>query len=69
MTYKLKPSQHGFEIVDGPYTGRKYLPDQVYAEIPPGHEDRFERADKASVTQMPTSKKPSAKGRIEDERA
>lgn len=67
--YKLKANSPAFEIVDGPLAGRKYLEGQVYAEIPPGYEHRFERADKATVTQIPTSKKLTAKSRIEDERA
>jgi hypothetical protein len=69
MTYKLKPGAHAIEIVDGPLAGRRYLPDQVYAEVPPGYEDRFERADKAPLVQMPKRGKPPAKDRIADERA
>jgi hypothetical protein len=66
MTYKLKPGQTGFEIVDGPLAGRRFLPGEVYPEVPPGDEDRFERAEKAPVVQMP---KRAKSGRIEDESA
>jgi hypothetical protein len=67
MTYKLKSGQPGFEIVDGPLAGHRYVPDQVYDEIPPLESDRFERAEKATVTQL--KQKPIARARIEDERA
>ncbi len=42
--FRLKKTSAAFEIVDGPLAGRKYLPGQTYAEIPPEHRDRFELA-------------------------
>ncbi len=71
MTYKLKPGQPGIEVVDGPFAGRRYVSDQVYAEIPPGEEHRFERADLAPVVPINANARP-AKGKarsIEDESA
>jgi hypothetical protein len=69
MTYRLKPGQPGMEVVDGPFAGRKYHPDQVYDEIPPSEAERFERTDKAPVVPMPKRERAAAKGRIEDESA
>jgi hypothetical protein len=69
MTHKLKSGQPAFESVDGPFAGRRFVPDFVYAEIPPGEEHRFERADKATVTQIPNRGKAAAKAPIENERA
>lgn len=40
--YKLKQTEPPFEIVDGPFAGRKYDRKGTYAEIPPGYESRFE---------------------------
>lgn len=40
--YILKPGQETFQVVDGPYENRQYLPGVVYADIPPGEEARFE---------------------------
>jgi len=42
MPYRLKPTEPPFEIVDGPFAGRKYNRKGVYTEIPPGYENRFE---------------------------
>ena len=71
MTFRLKPGQHAIEVVDGPFAGRRYLPEQVYAEIPPGEEHRFERADLAPVVPINANARPArSKARaIEDESA
>lgn len=39
--YKLKPNVPGFEIVDGPFAGRKFEPGVVYEDIPGSFKDRF----------------------------
>ncbi len=67
--FKLKPGQHAIEIVDGPFAGRKYFPDQVYAEIPAGEEARFEHTDKAQVVSIPKRERAATKGRLEGESA
>jgi len=42
MSYKLKPTEPPFEIVDGLFAGRKYDRKGIYTEIPPQYADRFE---------------------------
>jgi hypothetical protein len=69
MSYKLKPGQHAIEVVDGPFAGRKYLPDQAYAEVPPEEEHRFERTDKAPVVQIKRGGRVLPARGIEDETA
>lgn len=32
--YKLKPNVPDFEVVDGPFAGRKYKAGNVYQEVP-----------------------------------
>jgi len=45
MPYRLKATEPPFEVVDGPFAGRKYDRAGTYAEIPPGQEDRFEEPE------------------------
>lgn len=69
MTFKLKKGEPAFEAVDGPFAGRRYVPDFAYVEVPPGEEHRFERADKATVTPLNNRGKTAAKAQPPDERA
>ncbi len=39
--YKLKPNVPDFEIVDGPFAGRKYKAGETYKEVPPGEKNKF----------------------------
>jgi hypothetical protein len=41
--YRLKTTSAAFEIVDGPFAGRKYLHGKTYAEVPPQEKDKFEK--------------------------
>ncbi|MDN3515366.1 MAG: hypothetical protein NG747_13340 [Candidatus Brocadia sp.] len=40
--YRLKPNTPDFEVVDGPFAGRKYKAGKVYAEIPAEDRHRFD---------------------------
>lgn len=42
MSYKLKANVADFEVVDGPFAGRKFVAGQIYAEIPAGEKAKFE---------------------------
>ena len=42
MPYRLKENIPDFDVVDGPFAGRRYRRGEIYAEIPPTEEDRFE---------------------------
>ena len=55
MAYKLKKNQPEFDVVDGPFAGKKYRHNERYDEVPPGDKDRFEvvkkpRQNKAVAT-------------------
>ncbi len=39
--FQLKTGQEAFTPVEGPFAGRKFVPGQPYAEIPPGTSGRF----------------------------
>ncbi|MDG6005551.1 MAG: hypothetical protein E3K29_06840 [Candidatus Brocadia sp.] len=40
--YRLKPNVPDFEVVDGPYAGRKYTSGQIYNEIPAEERHKFD---------------------------
>ena len=42
MAYKLRKNKPEFDVVDGPFAGKKYRHNESYAEVPPGGKDRFE---------------------------
>ncbi len=42
MPYKLKANVESFEVVDGPFAGRKYVSGEIYEEIPAAEKGRFE---------------------------
>lgn len=42
MTYTLKKGMENFQVVDGPFAGRKFVRGKVYGEVPPQEENRFE---------------------------
>lgn len=39
--YELKPNIADFEVVDGPFTGRKYKAGVLYREVPPEESHKF----------------------------
>lgn len=43
--YKLKPNVPDFEMVDGPFAGRKYKAGQSYNEVPLECDSRFVLVD------------------------
>lgn len=51
--YKLKPGQEQFQVVDGPYEGRRYQPDMVYQDIPPEEAHRFDLVETEAATAAP----------------
>ena len=60
MAYRLKPNVENFEVVDGPFADRRYVSGEIYTEIPPGEESKFdaiapaeELANKRSRTEKP----------------
>jgi len=42
MKYKLKPGVESFEVVDGPFAGKKFLRGKVYEKIPREEKGKFE---------------------------
>jgi len=42
MKYRLKPGFPDITCVDGPMALRTYRAGELYTEIPPGYEDRFD---------------------------
>jgi hypothetical protein len=60
MPYNLKPTEPPFEVVDGPFAGRKYDRKGIYAEIPPQYAERFEPFLQSSeAAKQPVSHLPS----------
>ena len=46
--YKLKKGIENFQVVDGPFTGRKFAKDREYSEkeVPPEEKTKFEKIKK-----------------------
>ena len=40
--YILKPGQERFQVVDGPFENRSFLPGVIYSEIPPEEAHKFD---------------------------
>ena len=55
--YRLKKNQEEFEVVDGPFEGRRYRHGETYRKIPPGERHRFEQI----TTEAPQTKKNGRK--------
>jgi len=47
MKYRLKPSEPDITCVDGPMALRSYRAGEVYTEIPPECEGRFEPVEES----------------------
>ena len=60
MSYKLKPGQENFEMVDGPYAKRMYEKGCAYSvtDIP---ETEIHRFSEINETQLPLPMAPEAK--------
>ena len=63
MGYRLKGES--FEVVDGPFAGKKYLRGVEYAEIPPTEKGRFEEVKAAKAVAKPAGK-PKAEVKKKD---
>lgn len=40
--YRLKPGVESFDVVDGPYAGRRFVRGLTYTDIPPEEKHKFE---------------------------
>lgn len=56
MSYILKTGVESFVVVDGPFAGRKYKRDQVYAEIPPQEKKKFVKQRSKPAAKQKTKK-------------
>ena len=45
MSYKLKPNEADFEVVDGDFAGRKFEAGKIYNDIPENEVHKFETAE------------------------
>lgn len=79
MRYRLKKGVEAFQIVDGPFAGRKYERGKTYKEVPPREHHRFEEAgpeaaegtlktEDSQTSSAPKGKRPLNLKRVEDER-
>jgi len=59
MAYQLKKSVEGFQVVDGPFAGRKFEKGKEYAEIPLEEAKKFEPVSPA----MPAEKESKRRSR------
>jgi hypothetical protein len=41
--YQLKKGVESFEVVDGPFAGKKFLRGKTYKDIPPEEKHKFEK--------------------------
>lgn len=49
MSYRLKPGQEAFAVVDGADAGARFERGKTYPAIPAGYEDRFEQVSGPGV--------------------
>lgn len=63
MPYMLKKNKPEFDVVDGPFAGKKYRHSGTYEEVPPGEKDRFEvvKGQKAEDRRQKTEDKGTKK--------
>ena len=62
MEYQLKKGVESFEVVDGPYAGRKYMRGKIYTDIPPQEKRKFEEVKKPPAPSSIPPKKAKATG-------
>jgi len=60
MPYKLKPNAPEFDVVDGPFAGKKYRHGEIYPDVPPGDKGRFEAVGAKSLSPAPKPAKTVA---------
>lgn len=60
--YKLKPNVPDFEVVDGPFAGRKYTAGETYKEVPENENHKFVEIGDAVKDKNPKSKTLSPEG-------
>lgn len=48
--YMLKTGQERFQVVDGPFENRTYVPGVIYGEIPPEEAGRFEDVSAPAIS-------------------
>lgn len=59
--YRIKPGQPAFEIVDGPFAGRKFIIGQIYHEIPQDEAHRFEKINPPAAKKQAVAKPEETK--------
>jgi hypothetical protein len=56
-SYRLKPDQPDFEMVDGPFTGRKFEAGKNYSEVPVQEAHRFQETGESTLRMSVTDRK------------
>ncbi|NCD13687.1 MAG: hypothetical protein EOL92_00455 [Bacteroidia bacterium] len=56
--WRLKEGFPAFEMVDGPFAGRKYERGIIYSDIPENMKDRFEKTTPAALHQVAGDESP-----------
>lgn len=51
--HKLKPNVPDFEVVDGPFSGRKYKAGEAYNEVPENEKHKFIATEDTETTEEP----------------
>ena len=49
--YQLKPGVPAFEVVDGPFAGRKFKAGVLYNEVPPEESPKFMKQETQNIRQ------------------
>ena len=58
MAYRLKRNIESFEMVDGPFAGRKFVSGETYGEVPPGLGEKFDRfPEEATQAKAPPTRR------------
>jgi hypothetical protein len=65
MPFKLKDTAPNFEMVDGPFEGRRFRQGETYDEIPAEYKDRFEKVKSSPETQVKPEPAAAEKGGTE----
>ena len=62
--YRLKKGVENFQVVDGPFAGRKFVRGKIYNEVPPEEKGKFEKIEK---NRSPSTVHRSSKKRATDD--
>lgn len=68
MKHKLKKGIEAFEVVDGPFAGKKFQREKTYDEIPPQEKGKFEALDPTPPAASP-GKRGDAKGQKKESKS